>query len=241
MPVFVRRLPLLCFLLSHVSLFGWATNPVLNMQLRPTYAQSGKADGLAVAYSFTPATSKPRPLDLQFDLLAPSLVRNSDQVTTLVVKDAQGLVSMTKPVIKKIDGQTIQHWRASRLVVGTIHVTYQIPVANAIAIKRGPHIDLQAAGGGVSGGGKGFLLLPVLPKSFTLQLSWQLMAGATGVSNYGVGDRTVSTNADEMLYGQFLAGPLYQYPTHPTDHGFSAYGLGRTAAEVGTRVAGCSG
>jgi hypothetical protein len=88
---------------------GWAAAPwpVLTLQLRPTYAQPGRADGLAVAYTLTPPSPQPRPLDLQFDLLAPALLRNTDQVTNLMVTDAKGPVAFAKPVVDTQDG--MQH------------------------------------------------------------------------------------------------------------------------------------
>ena len=211
-----------------------APGPVLTLRLRPTYAQPGRANGLAVSYSLVPAVGSPqaRPLDLQFDMLVPFLVRNTDRVTGLVVTDARGPVALAAPTVRETKGETKQHWQARRPVVGTVHVVYRVPVASAVAPKRGPHLDLQAAGGGVAGAGQGFLLLPALPDSLTLHLSWQLPAGAAGTSSYGAGSRTVRTSPGQLNATQFLAGPLYQYPARPTGQGFSAAGLGKTAAEM---------
>ncbi|GAB3638669.1 hypothetical protein GCM10027422_42590 [Hymenobacter arcticus] len=213
--------------------------PVLTMQLRPTYAQPSRANGLAVAYSLAPAagSAQARPLNLQFDLLVLFLVRNADQVTGLVVTDAKGTVAMAPPTVREAEGVTRQHWLARRPVVGTVHVTYRVPVASAVAPKRGPHLDLQAAGGGVAGAGIGFLLLPDLADSLTLRLSWQLPAGASAASSYGPGGQAARTTADQLANAQFLAGPLYQYPAHPTGQGFSVYGLGKTAAEMDAPMA----
>lgn len=220
------------------ALPGRATGPVLTMQLRPTYARPGQASGLAVTYTLTPPSAQPRPLDLQFDLLAPSLVRGTDQVTDLVVTDAKGPVTFAKPVVRTQDGEAVQHWLASRPVRGTLRVAYRVPVAQAVAPKRGPHIDLQAAGGGLAGGGRGFLLLPeVAADSLTLRLSWQLPAGATAVSSYGPGSQAARTTVSQLHEAHFLAGPLYHYPAQPTEQGFSAYGLGKTAAEMDAPMA----
>lgn len=232
-----RGVPLL-FLLLLAALPGRATGPVLTLRLRPTYARPGQASGLAVAYTLTAPSAQPRPLDLQFDLLAPSLVRGTDQVTDLVVTDARGKVALAKPAVHPQDGAAVQHWRASRPVWGTIQVVYRVPVAQAVALKRGPHIDLQAAGGGLAGGGRGFLLLPeVAADSLTLHLSWQLPAGATAVSSYGPGSQAARTTASQLSEAHFLAGPLYHYPAQPTEQGFSAYGLGKTAAEMDAPMA----
>lgn len=217
---------------------GPKPQPVLTLQLRPTYARPGQANGLAVAYTLTPPNAQPRPLDLQFDMMAPFLVRGTDQVTDLVVTDAKGKVAFARPVVRTEEETTVQHWQASRSVVGPIHVAYRVPVAQAVAPKRGPHFDLQAAGGGVVGAGRGFLLLPaVAADSFTLHLSWQLAAGTSAVSSYGPGARTARTTTMALAATQFLAGPLYHYPAHPTEQGFSAYGLGKTAVEADTPMA----
>ncbi|GAA4500869.1 hypothetical protein GCM10023172_21850 [Hymenobacter ginsengisoli] len=235
MPSFLQRLLLLALGLH--ALAGWAAGPVLTLHLRPTYAQPGQANGLGVSYSLSAPTAKPRLLDLRFAMLVPFLVRNADQVTNLIVTDARGQVPMAKPTIREANGETTQHWPASRPVLGTVHVAYRVPVASAIAPKRGPHVDLQAAGGGVAGGGQGFLLLPALPAAFTLRLVWQLAPGTTAVSSYGAGDLVAQTTAEELTNAQFLAGPLYHYPAHPSNHGFSAYGLGKTAAEMDAPMA----
>ena len=217
---------------------GWAAAPVLTLQLRPTFARPGQASGLAVAYSLTPPSAQPRPLDLQFDLMSPFLVRTTDQVTDLVVTDAKGPVAFAKPVVRTQDGEVVQHWLASRPVLGTVRVAYRVPVAQAVAPKRGPHLDLQAAGGGLAGAGIGFLLLPKMAAdSLTLRLSWLLPAGASAASSYGPGSQTARTTASTLANAHFLAGPLYQYPAQPTSQGFSAYGLGKTAAEMDAPMA----
>jgi len=233
----LRAAPLIFLLLAH-ALPGRATGPVLTMQLRPTYARPGQANGFAVEYTLTAPNTQPRPLDLQFDMLVPFLVRGTDQVTALVVTDAKGKVPFAQPVVRTQDGEVRQHWLASRPVAGTIHVAYRVPVAQAVAPKRGPHIDLQAAGGGLAGGGRGFLLLPeVAADSLTLRLRWQLPAGATAVSSYGPGSQTARTTASKLNEAHFMAGPLYHYPAQPTTQGFSAYGLGKTAAEMDAPMA----
>jgi predicted metalloprotease with PDZ domain len=237
MAAFFRCCPLFLFFLLAQVLPGRAAQPTLTLQLRPTYARPGQASGLAVTYSLTPPSAKPRLLDLLFDTMTPYLVRGTDQVTSLVVTDGQGPVAFAQPIVRTKDGQATQHWQASRLVTGTVHVAYRVPVAQAIAPKRGPHLDLQAAGGGLAGAGVGFLLLPNLADSFTLHLSWQLPAGATAASSYGPGNQTVRTAADQLANAQFLAGPLYRYPAQLTSQGFSVYGLGKTAAEMDAPMA----
>ena len=233
----LRGMPLIFWLLLQ-ALSRRATGPVLTLQLQPTYARPGQANGFAVTYTLTPPRAQPRPLDLQFDMLTPFLVRGTDQVTDLVATDAKGPVAFAQPVVRMQEGKTVQHWLASRPVVGTIHVAYRVPVAPAVAPKRGPHIDLQAAGGGLAGAGIGFLLLPEMAAdSLTLRLNWQLPAGAMAVSSYGPGSRTVRTTASQLLETHFLAGPLYHYPAQPREKGFSAYGLGKTAAEMDAPMA----
>jgi predicted metalloprotease with PDZ domain len=224
-----------CLLLP--ALAGQAAGPVLTLQLRPTYARPGQANGLAVAYHLTPPSAQPRPLELLFDTFAPYLVRGTDRVTNLVVTDALGPVAFAKPVVRTQDGQMLQHWRASRPVTGTVHVAYRVPVAQAVAPKRGPHLDLQAAGGGLAGAGAGFLLLPALADSLTLRLSWQLPAGALATSSYGPGNQAARTTAGQLANAQFLAGPLYHYPARQASQGFSVYGLGKTAAEMDAPMA----
>lgn len=225
------RFFVLCFALVVSSFASWATGPTLALQLRPVYA-AGQVSALSVAYDLDYGPTPPASLDLDFDLLVPMLNRGPDQLTKFVATDKAGVVPFAAPTVVQAQGHTVQRWHATRPLRGLLHVAYELPVAERLPKLRGPHLEVQAAGGGVVGTGVGFLLLPELVGPFSLHLSWQLPAGATAVSTYGRGAQTAQTNLKQLLQTHFLAGPLYQYPAAATDKGFSAYGLGKTAAQL---------
>jgi len=203
------------------------TQRALDITLAPVVNASHNATGMSVHYVLSPSKVQEGTLALAFDTLAPSLLRTSDQVTLLHVTDDKGDVALAPPVVKPMNEGSFQVWSARRATSGSLHVAYVVPVAAAKPSKRGPHIDLQAAGGGLSGALVGFLLLPDNhSEAFRVHLHWQLPAGQIAVSSSGVGDFSGEFNAgrlDDML---FLAGPVKTYSSSGNSNGFNVYALG---------------
>jgi hypothetical protein len=201
----------------------------LDLTLTPTRATNGIADGMAVAYSFAPAPDVKSPLALSLDTLEPGLERSTDVVSDLVVADDRGALGLGGPVRRDTESGSYQTWTAVRPVVGTVHVTYRMHVARNIVAKRGPQFDLQAAGGGVSGGYIGFLVLPdIAGGSFNTHVQWKLLPGETAVSSYGEGDYAGTFTAEKLAGTLFLAGRLttYRAPGQAGDAGLAVYALG---------------
>jgi hypothetical protein len=170
-----------------------------------------------------------------FDTLAPSLLRTSDQVTALHVSDDEGKLALEPPVLKHRDDGTFQVWSATRPTAGAVHVAYVVPVAAAKTSKRGPQIDLQAAGGGLSGAFVSFLLLPYNhARLLHVHVHWQLPAGQMAVSSYGVGDYAGDFNTNELDNTLFLAGPVKTYSASGHSNPFSVYALGLPADQLKT-------
>ena len=111
----------------------------------------GQSQGLVISYTLRSEELSSGPLALRFDTLEPALERTSDQVTQLHADDAHGEIHFATHGREQQDDRTFQVWRSSRTVDGPLHVSYIVPMASPHPPKRGPHIDLQAAGGGLSG------------------------------------------------------------------------------------------
>lgn len=199
----------------------------LDITLAPVINASNDATGLSVQYVLSPAKVPASGLALTFNTLAPSLLRTSDQVTQLHVTDDKGDVALAPPVVKQLNDDSFQVWSATRPTSGPLHVAYVVPVAAAKTAKRGPHIDLQAAGGGLSGAFISFLLLPDhRSEAFRVHLHWQLPAGQMAVSSKGVGDFSGEFTASKLDDLLFLAGPVKTYSPGGDSNGFNVYALG---------------
>jgi hypothetical protein len=203
--------------------------PYLDLLLTPIIDRGGRPVSIAVSYTLTlPQMGKSLPVDLEFDTLAPSLIRTSDSVVHLSARDANGTISyVTNGIVKRADA-TYQVWTTTKPLRGELRVDYEVPVAAAQTLKRGPHVDLQSAGGGISGGFMSFLLLPPIKGDIDLSLKWRTKAGQRAVSTYGLGGFSGSTKVEALRNALFLAGPLQVYPSSPSAHGFSMYALGES-------------
>lgn len=204
-----------------------ASKNTLVLDLTPRVKPRG-ATGMGVSYVLDRAAGSDQSSMLRFDTLEPSLVRDTDQVTKLAVADAAGALALSAPERIQIRHRTWQVWEPSRPVKGSLHVSYFVPVAPPLPVKRGPHHDLQAAGGGVSGAFVSLLLLPELPGPIELKLRWHLPRGQQAVSTLSVGNAQLSTDMDHLEQASFLAGPLQTYPTPARAEGFSMFALGES-------------
>lgn len=206
-----------------------ARTATLDLTLSPTHARSGIADGMAVTYAFTRASASEAPLTLQLDTLEPGLERSTDVVSDLVVSDERGALALGAPVRRDTDAGSYETWTTTRPASGTVQVSYRMHVARNLVTKRGPQFDLQAAGGGVSGGYVGFLVLPdISGGSFDTHVTWKLLRGETAVSSYGEGDYKGTFTAEKLTGTLFLAGPVLSYlsPGQAKDAGLGVYALG---------------
>jgi len=236
-PIRSRSVPYALALLSLAMLptagaLATAANPTPPVQLDITLATTGQAngaaDGVAVSYTYTPATPTAAPLTLMLDTLEPSLERSTDNVTDLSLTDDHGAVPVGSPARKQDGPRTFETWTTTRPVAGPVHVSYRMHVAPGKATKRGPQYDLQAAGGGVSGGYISIMAIPDTQARFAAHVHWELPAGAMAVSSYGEGDYTGTFTADELANTLFLAGPVKSYRPagQAKDTGLEVYGLG---------------
>jgi hypothetical protein len=196
-------------------------NPVINNKT---------AKGIQVRYAFHQQTAQATVL--YFDLMQPYLQRTSDTIAQLSVKDKNGDACYKHSGDTVIDTRTLQVWKPARTIAGDITVDYFVHTAIAFPVKRGPHIDLQAAGNGLSGSLTGILLLPLLGDTISTKLAWQLPADHHAVSSAGEGDVTIHTDFTSFLSTQFMEGSFFAYPKENRSKGFSFFALGQDANEM---------
>ncbi|RAK66352.1 peptidase M61 [Phenylobacterium kunshanense] len=167
-------------------------------------------------------------------LTLPVVIANTDTVantlTGLKAVDALGEV----PLTVKDDPVAIAYarrWLAGRAVKGDVTVTYRAPVDNTPPTRgSGPPYSLRTEGGGVSGVGNTFILLPEGGRSYRIALTWDLTrlgAGAKAMSSLGEGDVRLEPGPVERLHRSlFMAGDMRRVPAEVKPTGFSAAWLG---------------
>jgi len=213
------------------------TSFIKEIHLTPHFNNKGNAIDMGVAYRlFFADTIGTHNVELFFDKMQPFLDRKTDVVTDLKVTDNIGAVALKiTEDVNKYDA-VMQHWVGTRAVTGSAEVNYLVPVAVPFPVKRGPHIDLQAAGGGLCGAFNGFLLIPSLPDTINIRIVWHLPKGQTAVTTFGLGDCTIKSSRINLLNCQFMVGPLFSYPATGANKSFGIYSLGRTTAEMDSSI-----
>jgi hypothetical protein len=168
-------------------------------------------------------------------LQLPLVVANVETVAVtlkeLSVRDSHGVVPLATRDVKGPNGK-LREWTSAREVQGDMVIHYQAPVDNAPP-KRGsaPPYSLRTEGGGFSGVGNVFLLLPGGDKQYPLTLRWDLSKlgdNASATSSYGEGDVTLPVGAPARLWSTiFMAGPMTRIPAEVKSQGFSSAWLGK--------------
>jgi len=138
----------------------------------------------------------------------------------LTVRDSHGNVPLATRDVKGADGK-LRVWTSAREVNGDLVVHYQAPVDQAPVGKQ-PHKrapvpplpprSLRAEGGGFTGGGNLFLLLPFGARPAPVALRWDLSRlgeGASAASDFGDGDVTLPVGSPARLWSaMFSAAPV---------------------------------
>lgn len=205
--------------------------PVIS--ITPYFDESGAAAGVDVRYEVKPGRSAQdaAPMSLFYNTFSPYLDRNTDSIAGLTAIDAIGPVTFTQAADSSLYGLTMQTWTSDRAIKGTLAVSYRVPVALAHPKRRGPHMELQTAGQGLSGTFTSFMLIPYLGESITTSMVWNLPAGQRFVSSMGEGSLAIQASVTDFLFTQFLAGPLFTYPEGDRSKGLSLFALGRSSRE----------
>jgi hypothetical protein len=159
----------------------------------------------------------------------PGVVYDASNVS---VEDEQGEVSIAAKVDDPDEGGFIYFRRLTteRNTEGPVTVSYRAPIEMVVPkLGAGPPFDLRSQGGGFSGAGNTFILMPDTDRPFMINIEWQLEAlkpGSIGVSSFGQGNTQSPGPVDRIIASYFMAGPIGYYPEDTTDKKFSGYWIG---------------
>lgn len=182
---------------------------------------------------------------LPFSLAAPVVYAGvpgiADRVQDLVVSDAQGLVPLTASDDPPAPGgfPYFRHWKPERPVSYPVTISYRSLVQPA-GSRQGPPFGIRPSGGGVSGAGSGFLVIPDNVKGGVSHVVWDLSgmpAGSAGIASFGEGAAEVKGPPARLMQAWYMAGPVGRYPANSQDHGFSAAWLGSSPFDPAAEAA----
>lgn len=156
----------------------------------------------------------------------------ADRVQGLVVRDAKGVIPLAVADDPAAPGgfPYFRHWTAQRAVSYPVTISYRSLVQPAGA-PQGPPFGIRPSGGGVSGAGAGFLVLPEKVGEAQLKLRWDLSdlaKGSSAVASFGDGDVTLTGEPETLRQAWYMAGPMGRYPQSGDVDGFSGTWLGQS-------------
>ncbi|HEY3950711.1 hypothetical protein [Phenylobacterium sp.] len=214
------------------SLCGFAPAPGdFSVLLKPSAMDQAAGKGAVDVTLRIPAADAPAGAPV---LRLPIVIANTDTVANtlsgLSARDDDG----PAPLSVKDDAPAIEysrHWIAGRAIKGTLTVHYRAPVDDTPPPRgSGPPYSLRTEGGGVSGVGNTFILLPEGRKPRPVTLAWDISAlpkGSGAMSSFGEGEVHLPAGpADRLHRALYMAGPMHREPAAVKQTGFSAAWLG---------------
>ncbi len=208
-------------------------DPSLSVLLKPSRMDEAKGQGaLAVELRFSELPAKAGAPLLTLPMVIANTATIAETLTGLTASDADGEVPL---VVRDDPAKGLvwsRHWLAGRTTRGPVVVRYVAPVDNTPPTRgSGPPYALRTEGGGVSGVGNTFVLLPEDKTVRKIVLHWDLTAlpkGSTATSSFGEGDVSLPDGpADQLASTVFMAGPMKREPGFVSQTGFSSAWLGQ--------------
>ncbi|WP_184722902.1 peptidase M61 [Caulobacter sp.] len=206
--------------------------PALAVVLKPGRMDEAKGQGsLAVELRFSELPASVGAPLLSLPLVIANTATVADTLTGLTAADDAGPI----PLVVKDDPATglvwSRHWLAGRATRGPVVVRYLAPVDNTPPTRgSGPPYALRTEGGGVSGVGNTFVLLPEEKIARKITLRWDLAdlpKGSTATSSFGEGDVALPDGpASQLASTVFMAGPMKREPGVVSETGFSSAWMG---------------
>ncbi len=165
----------------------------------------------------------------------------ADRVQNLTVTDARGAVPLAAVDDPVAPGgfPYFRHWTAQRPVSYPVTISYRSAVQPAGA-PQGPPFGIRPSGGGVSGAGAGFLVLPEQVGEAQLKLRWDLTGlarGSSAVASFGDGDVELTGDPEKLRQAWYMAGPMGRYPKRGDVDGFSGTWLGQAPFDPAAELA----
>jgi predicted metalloprotease with PDZ domain len=213
------------------ALFAAASAPSFEVTLAPGPMDTAAGKGALAVTLRIPQADAPAGAPL---LTLPVVIANTETVahtlTGLTASDADGPVALQG----RDDAPAIaysRHWTSARAVRGDLVVRYTAPVDDAPPVRgSGPPYRLTTEGGGMSGVGNTFILVPEAKGPWRVALHWDLAklpAGSTAMSSFGDGDQVLPPGpAARLQSALYMAGPMHREPAQVKPEGFSAAWLG---------------
>ncbi|HKD23954.1 MAG TPA: hypothetical protein VKB71_18180 [Rhizomicrobium sp.] len=162
---------------------------------------------------------------LRLALVSSNVESAANSLQALEARDGKGALRLTTRDDPEGGPEPFRHWIADRDVIGRLTVRYRVPITNALNPRgAAPPFELRTEGGGFSGVGSIFLVLPETASPYRLALDWKLPPGATGISSLGPGNVSLDAPGPVGRLDQafFMAGTIHHYPDVLPAHGFMA-------------------
>jgi hypothetical protein len=105
---------------------------------------------------------------------APAIDLDDDAVTAV---DDLGPIALAAGVEEAPDGPPVRQWRAARLTVGTVELSYLAEPVSVEPRPTTPPLELRREGRGLSGALKCLLVLPPGPDDLTFEVHWKPALG----------------------------------------------------------------
>ena len=204
--------------------------PGLEIDLRPERNKAGNVEAVLVTLILTDTVPVAPALEFRAPIVLNNIPGIADRIRGFRIDDGSGPVLLTRED-DSADASGFgynRRWRTARSVSFPVMVRYSAIVPPG-RLRAGPPFDLRTFAGGVSGGGAGFLALPVDARQYQVHIRWDLRAlrrGSVGISSLGDGDAEAAMALADLQSSWFMAGPLGRYPARGNAGGFSAAWLG---------------
>lgn len=225
------------FLLVLIAAFAAGQDPAppaepqLSLTLRPTPGREGTVAAIDVSLDLREVDhTAGKPFSLRIPVEFAGVKHVADRIENLQVSTPEGPIKVT-PVDEPPDVGGSLFWRRWQFpqpppAQFSVHYRARLDPPHPWP---GPPFDLRSNGGGVSGAGFGFLVLPDSKEKFDISLKWDLgdmAAGERAVSSLGEGDVHFEGTVDRLHECFYLAGPLGTYPENYAGSQFRSAWLG---------------
>ncbi len=210
---------------------GWSQpSPAFDVTMKPVRDGGGEVAAIEVRSTLR-GTPAGKPFVIQAPVVYAGVRGVADRVKELAVSDAAGDVPLAMAEDPPAPGgfPYYRHWTAQRPVSGPVTIRYR-SLVQPPEQTHGPPFGIRPSGGGVSGAGAGFLVLPEHTGAMDLHLAWDvsgLAAGSVGIDSFGEGEVRLHDDPSRLSDAWYMVGPVGRYPAQGDADGFSAAWLGR--------------
>jgi hypothetical protein len=205
---------------------GTDAPPTFDIELAPVRDGSAEVTAVDVRWEFR---AGPDSLTLAAPIVYAGVTGIADRIERLEAHDREGSLSLGTTDDAAAPGgfPYFRRWRPIRRIAYPLVVSYRARV-QPDGERNGPPFSIRSSGGGISGAGPGFLLLPEDTSRIAIRLRWNLAdlaPGSIGVTSLGEGPLALDATVERFRQAWFMAGPVGRYPADPSA-GFSAFWLG---------------